>query len=92
MKIELKSYIDKPSASKLELEQFRDGHIWRDISSYIETLLAEARELSDVENDIFEIKKIQGSILVAKDILNLPDSMIETIEEDQALDTGDSDG
>ncbi len=93
MKVKFQSYIKVPSASKLELEQFRDGHIWRDIKETLETFIEEAREVSDSENDIFEIKKIQGALLLAKILHGLPDEMIEILEENQiSAIEGDDDG
>lgn len=91
MKVEFKQFLGKPSASKGELNAFKEGHIWRDIHQYISVRLGEAKEAIGVEDDLFEIKKLQGAIAVAADLLNLPDAMIQTLEDDEELQVGDED-
>jgi hypothetical protein len=86
MKIIVEEYSFEPSASINELKEFKNSHIWRDFVKYIEFKLEGNVSILENSPEHKEILKSQGIVLVAKDILGLPDQMIEWINEDRELD------
>ena len=91
-KVELTDFRIRPNASVNELKQFQEGHIWRDIETYLKVLNNESLVMLKTETDKDVLLRTQGCILVAEKILDLPNQLIEWAEEDQqSEDEGDED-
>jgi len=82
---EEEGYHFEPSASINELKSFQESHIWRDFVKYIE--FRSQGNMSVLKNSLDHraLLRSQGALMVAEDVLNFPDQMIEWALEEQEL-------
>lgn len=77
--------IKKPDfvASLENWKEFVRGHIWNDISKELSSWLADTWELLEDVDDPIEAAKLRGRARTIREMLNLPNGIMEMIEDER---------
>ena len=71
-------------STKREVEDFKRSNAWRDLSEILAARIEAVRDGLETETDDNLIKFHQGRVQELRVMLDLPDIIIESIEDDNA--------
>jgi hypothetical protein len=68
-------------------DEFVKGHIWQDIKKELSCWLVDTWELLEDVDDPIEAARLRGRARLIREVMNLPDGIMEMIENQQGEET-----